>query len=75
MEKVYGTVTPLFLALMLSTSAFAQMGGGNDRLTQAGLEVGMQIPDVTLYDAAGQTFDLRERLKGSPAVLVFGCLT
>ena len=62
-------------ALLLSSSAFAQMGGGNDRLTQEGLEVGMQIPDVSLYDSAGETFDLRERLKGSPAVIVFGCLT
>jgi hypothetical protein len=57
----------------------AQRGGGNSRtgsgtLERAGLKIGQQMPDVTIYDENGEKFSL-SRVKGKHAVLVFGCLT
>jgi cytochrome oxidase Cu insertion factor (SCO1/SenC/PrrC family) len=36
--------------------------------------VGEALPDVTIFDAQGQPFNLN-RLKGDYSVVVFGCLT
>ena len=36
--------------------------------------VGQQLPNVSAYNAAGETIQLRD-LKGDYTVLVFGCLT
>ena len=36
--------------------------------------VGTPLPDLTVYDASGNPFEL-SRLKGRYSVLVFGCLT
>ena len=36
--------------------------------------LGSPLPDITIYDARGKKFPLRN-LKGSHAVIVFGCLT
>lgn len=47
---------------------------GSSSLEQAGLKVGQQMPDVTIYDENGEKFPLG-RVKGKHAVLVFGCLT
>ena len=47
---------------------------GSNSLERAGLKVGGPAPDVTVFDAAGGKLSL-EALKGSYAVLVFGCLT
>lgn len=47
---------------------------GSNSLEQAGLKVGSPAPDVTLYDAGGKDFSLSS-LRGSHAVIVFGCLT
>jgi hypothetical protein len=58
----------------------ARRGGGGDSragsgtLERAGLKVGQQMPDVTVYDENGEKFPL-SRAKGKHAVLVFGCLT
>ncbi|MDP6039886.1 MAG: hypothetical protein QGG64_15140 [Candidatus Latescibacteria bacterium] len=40
----------------------------------AQVPVGTALPELTVYDASGETFSLAE-LKGSYSVLVFGCLT
>jgi len=42
--------------------------------TSAQVPVGTPLPDLTVYDASGKTFNLTE-LRGSYSVLVFGCLT
>lgn len=39
------------------------------------VEVGSALADVTAIDERGEAFPLREKLKGRPAVIVFGCLT
>ena len=38
-------------------------------------KVGDRLPDVTAYSEDGKPFQLRKKLEGKPAVLVFGCLT
>ena len=47
---------------------------GSSTLERSGLKVGGPAPDVTVYDAEGKDFSLSS-LRGSHAVLVFGCLT
>lgn len=47
---------------------------GSATLERAGLKVGSPIPDVTVFDAEGKELSLNA-LRGSHAVLVFGCLT
>lgn len=47
---------------------------GSATLERAGLKVGSPVPDVTIYDAQGKELSLNA-LRGSHAVLVFGCLT
>ena len=37
--------------------------------------VGSLAPDISVFDAEGRSFALREKLKGRHAVIVFGCLT
>jgi len=38
-------------------------------------QVGSLIPEVSVVDAQGGSFPLREKLKGRHVVIVFGCLT
>ena len=38
-------------------------------------QIGDRLPDVTAFDEEGKAFPLREKLKGKPVVIVFGCLT
>ncbi|MDP7655313.1 MAG: hypothetical protein QF706_04520 [Roseibacillus sp.] len=38
-------------------------------------KAGSLIPDISVFDAEGRSFALREKLKGRHAVIVFGCLT
>jgi hypothetical protein len=47
---------------------------GSSTLERSGLKIGGPAPDVTVYDAEGKDFSLSS-LRGSHAVLVFGCLT
>lgn len=47
---------------------------GSGTLERAGLEVGRPMPNVTIFDAKGQPFEMAG-LKGKYTVLVFGCLT
>jgi cytochrome oxidase Cu insertion factor (SCO1/SenC/PrrC family) len=49
-------------------------GSLNQRFDQAAPAIGSQVPDLTVYDADGKPFPLRQ-LKGDYTVLVFGCLT
>ena len=77
--KASGLLAVCFvLAFLLGdrTKAEAQRfnRSGSDTLEGSGLEIGMQLPDLTVYNAGGRPFSLAE-LKGSYAVLVFGCLT
>lgn len=53
------------------SGAQAQRG---HRLARAGLGIGTPLPDVTVYDASGNPFNL-SRMKEHYSVLVFGCLT
>tara|TARA_B100000459_G_scaffold146000_1_gene111327 strand:- start:1012 stop:1188 length:177 start_codon:yes stop_codon:yes gene_type:complete len=52
---------------------------GQDREHRRGGEnipkVGSLVPNISVFDAEGRSFALREKLKGRHAVIVFGCLT
>tara|TARA_B100000579_G_C22828368_1_gene854526 strand:- start:575 stop:751 length:177 start_codon:yes stop_codon:yes gene_type:complete len=52
---------------------------GQDREYRRGGEnipkVGSLVPNISVFDAEGRSFALREKLKGRHAVIVFGCLT
>lgn len=52
----------------------ARRTGGPVRLKANGLELGMPLPDVDVYDEAGDAFRFSS-LKGQYTVVVFGCLT
>ncbi len=74
----------LFAVLVCVQVAVAQPPGrrrrggvgrvGSTRLAQAGLKLGMRLPDVRVYDDRGREFKLSS-LKGEHVVVVFGCLT
>ncbi len=51
-----------------------RQGGPRANFERTAPKVGEALPDATGYDAKGREFKL-SRLKGSYAVLVFGCLT
>ena len=63
------------LSTLLTTFSLGQGPRGGRGNEAAPIEVGSQIADVTAYDAKGQPFPLREKIKDRPAVIVFGCLT
>ena len=66
---------PLLLALAFNTVALGQdragRRGGNENMPQTG----SMIPEISVVDAQGVIFPLREKLKGRYTVIVFGCLT
>ncbi len=71
------------LAMLLAQSAsiawgqprgFRGFGGGTGRIASAGLELGMDVPEVSVLDEDGDEFSLKS-LRGKHVVLVFGCLT
>ncbi|MDA0283944.1 MAG: hypothetical protein O3B86_11385, partial [Planctomycetota bacterium] len=90
MKRLTSLILVLTLASLQAEVSFAQRtpqrkpgarpsGGGpgsagSSTLERAGLKVGQQMPDVTIYDANGEKFSI-SRAKGKYAVLVFGCLT
>lgn len=51
------------VVLLIPVLASAQMPGPGERL-----------PEITIYDAQGESFQLRE-VEGELSVIVFGCLT
>lgn len=58
---------------------FSRGGGGSSRsgasrISRSGLVVGSALPEVTIFDEQGKSFDLKQ-LKGGHTVIVFGCLT
>ena len=56
------------------TRGFRGSGGGTGRIANAGLELGMDVPEVSVLDENGKDFSLKS-LRGKYVVLVFGCLT
>jgi len=69
-----------FLALLLITLVVQAVAQGQGREGRRGgdenmPQVGNLIPEVSVVDAQGANFPLREKLKGRHAVIVFGCLT
>ena len=69
------------IATFLTGSAYAQPGGnsrggpGGSRGPGGNLpEVGSMVPDIMLYNDAGDEFSTTN-LRGQYSVLVFGCLT
>lgn len=52
----------------------ARRSGDSVRLTANGLKLGMPLPDIDVYDEAGDVFRFAS-LKGQYTVVVFGCLT
>ena len=64
---------------LLMTCSLQSVVLGQDRERRRGGEnmpaVGSLAPDISVYDAEGRSFALREKLKGRHAVIVFGCLT
>jgi cytochrome oxidase Cu insertion factor (SCO1/SenC/PrrC family) len=47
---------------------------GSDTLERAGIKLGQLLPDLTIFDEAGDKFRLAD-VKGKHTVIVFGCLT
>ncbi len=62
--KTFSTVLAAGLCV---TPAIAQLNP-DDLLDQP-------VPDVSAYDAEGNPFAFREKLRGKYSVVVFGCLT
>jgi len=64
---------------LLMTCSLQSVVLGQDRERRRGGEnmpaVGSLAPDISVFDAEGRSFALREKLKGRHAVIVFGCLT
>jgi cytochrome oxidase Cu insertion factor (SCO1/SenC/PrrC family) len=57
--------------ITVSSAAFAQQPNRNQFKLPG---PGTPVPDVSVYDASGEEFSMRE-LRGQYTVLVFGCLT
>lgn len=69
-----------FSTLLLITLVFQAVTSGQGREGRRGGDenmprVGSLIPEISVVDAQGASFPLREKLKGRHAVIVFGCLT
>jgi hypothetical protein len=62
------------LTLFISTGAVFAQGGGSPRAQALPLQ-GKELPEVSGFDADGEPFAIRDKLKGQHTVLVFGCLT
>jgi len=64
---------------LLTTCSLQSLVRGQDREYRRGGEnipkVGSLVPNISVFDAEGRSFALREKLKGRHAVIVFGCLT
>ena len=58
-------------SVVLGQDRGRRRGGGGENMPK----VGSLIPDISVFDAEGRSFDLREKLKGRHTVIVFGCLT
>ncbi len=68
---------PALLAVSFVFQAVAA-GQGSERRRGGGEnmpKVGSLLPEISVVDAQGESFPLREKLKGRHAVIVFGCLT
>jgi cytochrome oxidase Cu insertion factor (SCO1/SenC/PrrC family) len=61
------------VGLSINVACLGQ-GGMNGRFEASSPAVGQPLPEVMLFDAAGDEVKLHE-IKGHYTVLVFGCLT
>ncbi len=63
-------VSFVFQAVAAGQGSERRRGGGENMPKVGGL-----LPEISVVDAQGESFPLREKLKGRHAVIVFGCLT
>ena len=70
-----------FCSLAHGQPGFGRRGGGSGpgstgsaSLERAGVKLGQSLPDVTVFDEAGNKFRVADT-KGKHTVIVFGCLT
>ena len=63
-------VSFVFQAVAAGQGSERRRGGGENMP-----KVGSLLPEISVVDAQGESFPLREKLKGRHAVIVFGCLT
>ena len=71
-------VLALFAALGLAGSVQAQFNPrqqATSRFEATAPAVGEALPDLLLYDAAGEQRQLNELLQGHYTIIVLGCLT
>jgi hypothetical protein len=61
--------------LVLAVSMASVTPAGSQESADKEFQVGMQAPEVTVYEAAGDSVSLLQKLKGTHTVLVSGCLT
>ncbi|MCH2062775.1 MAG: hypothetical protein MK194_03510 [Roseibacillus sp.] len=64
-------ITCVLQSVVLGQDRGRRRGGGGENMPK----VGSLIPDISVFDAEGRSFALREKLKGRHTVIVFGCLT
>ena len=76
----------IVLALVVTSASFAQKPEQSKKGTRSGMQalrdrfaknspaIGKPLPDVTVVDANGKKFAIKD-LRGKHTVLVFGCLT
>lgn len=74
-----GLFTTICLSAVMTSSVMGQPNTNpraalNERFSRSGLKVGGPFPEVDIYDGRGEPFHTGQ-FKGSPTVLVTGCLT
>ena len=68
---IFLLMTCVLQSVVLGQDRGRRRGGGGENMPK----VGSLIPDISVFDAEGRSFALREKLKGRHTVIVFGCLT
>ncbi len=67
---IFLLITWAFQSVVIGQERERRRGGGENIP-----KVGSLIPDISVFDAEGRSFPLREKLKDRHTVIVFGCLT
>ena len=67
---IFLLITWAFQSVVMGQERERRRGGGENMP-----KVGSLIPDISVFDAEGRSFPLREKLKDRHTVIVFGCLT
>ena len=68
---IFLLITWAFQSVVIGQERERRRGGGGENMPK----VGSLIPDISVFDAEGRSFPLREKLKDRHTVIVFGCLT